>query len=65
MTTARAAVLTGLGQPLELRHDVEVGHPREAEVKVRLTASGVCHSDLSVWKGVMPIPLPAVLELGR
>ncbi len=57
----RAAVLTGLQQPLELRDDVEVGAPRPGEVRVRVTASGVCHSDLSVWKGVLPIPLPAVI----
>ena len=61
MTLVRAAVLTGLQQPLELRTDVEVGAPRAGEVRVRITASGVCHSDLSVWKGVIPIPLPAVL----
>ena len=61
MSTVRAAVLTGLQQPLELRHEVEVGEPRAGEVKVRVTASGVCHSDLSVWRGVLPIPLPAVI----
>jgi S-(hydroxymethyl)glutathione dehydrogenase/alcohol dehydrogenase len=57
---ARAAVLPGLEQPLEIR-DVEVEAPRAGEVKVRLGASGVCHSDLSVQNGTIPLPLPSVL----
>jgi len=61
VSTTRAAVLTGLQQPLQLRDDVEVGDPGPGELKVRVTASGVCHSDLSVWNGVLPIPLPAVI----
>jgi S-(hydroxymethyl)glutathione dehydrogenase / alcohol dehydrogenase len=61
VASARAAVLTGLERPLELRDGVEVGEPRAGEITVRVTASGVCHSDLSVWKGVLPIPLPAVI----
>jgi len=58
---ARAAVLTALTQPLELRDDIEVEVPRAGEVAVHLAASGVCHSDLSMRDGVLPIPLPAVL----
>jgi len=58
---ARAAVLTALTQPLELRDDIEVETPRAGEVAVHLAASGVCHSDLSMRDGVLPIPLPAVL----
>jgi len=50
-----------LGQPLILRDDVEVEHPRAGEVKVAMAATGVCHSDLSIRDGILPIPLPAVL----
>lgn len=57
----RAAVLTRLGEPLELRDDVVVESPRPGEVRVRMAATGVCHSDLSIRNGVLPIPLPAVL----
>ena len=57
----RAAVLTAVGQPLELRDDVEVADPRAGEVKVRVVASGVCHSDLSARDGVMMMPTPVVL----
>jgi S-(hydroxymethyl)glutathione dehydrogenase/alcohol dehydrogenase len=31
------------------------------EVRVQIVACGVCHSDLSVQQGIMPIPLPSVL----
>jgi len=59
--TARAAVLTGLDQPLVIREGVEVEHPHAGEVRVRMVASGVCHSDLSMQNGTLPITLPAVL----
>ena len=57
----RAAVHTGIGTPLELRDDVEVEAPRAGEVKIRVAASGVCHSDLSVQNGTIMSPLPCVL----
>ena len=57
----RAAVLTGLDQPLVLRDDVEVEEPRAGEIRIRVAACGVCRSDLSMQDGTMPIPMPAVL----
>ncbi|MDP3937634.1 MAG: Zn-dependent alcohol dehydrogenase [Deltaproteobacteria bacterium] len=41
----------------EIEHDA----PGRDEVCVRMAASGVCHSDLSVVTGVMPLMLPCVL----
>jgi NDMA-dependent alcohol dehydrogenase len=58
---AKAAVMTGIDQPLEIRTDVEVESPRAGEVKVRLGASGVCHSDLSMQNGTMAAATPIVL----
>ena len=58
--TVRAAVLTALDTPLELR-DVELDNPHAGEVLVRMVASGVCHTDLSMVNGTLPITLPAVL----
>ena len=58
---SRAAVLTAIGAPLVVRDDVEVLSPRAGEVRVRVAASGVCHSDLTLREGILPIPLPAVL----
>jgi S-(hydroxymethyl)glutathione dehydrogenase / alcohol dehydrogenase len=57
----RASVLFEQGKPLVVA-DLELEPPREGEVLVRMTASGVCHSCLHAadgsWKGV---PVPIVL----
>ena len=58
---ARAAVMTGVAQPLEIRDDIEVEPPRAGEVKVRMGASGVCHSDLSMQNGTMMAAAPIIL----
>src|SRR5438309_3356314 len=58
---AKAAVLTALDTPLEIRTDVEVEPPRAGEVKVRMGASGVCHSDLSMQNGTLMSATPVVL----
>jgi S-(hydroxymethyl)glutathione dehydrogenase/alcohol dehydrogenase len=57
----KAAVMTGIDQPLEIRTDVEVESPRAGEVKVKMAASGVCHSDLSMQNGTMMAMAPIVL----
>jgi S-(hydroxymethyl)glutathione dehydrogenase / alcohol dehydrogenase len=59
----RAAVLSGTGPEalVDLRDDVATIGPGPREVKVRLRATGVCHSDLSVLSGVIPSGMPAVL----
>jgi S-(hydroxymethyl)glutathione dehydrogenase/alcohol dehydrogenase len=56
----RAAVLYEAGQPLALE-EIELESPRRDEVRVRITASGICHSDLSLAAGKWPVPLPMVL----
>ncbi|NIH78890.1 NAD(P)-dependent alcohol dehydrogenase [Amycolatopsis viridis] len=40
---------------------VELDAPREDEVRVRMVASGVCHTDAIIRDQVYPTPLPAVL----
>jgi S-(hydroxymethyl)glutathione dehydrogenase/alcohol dehydrogenase len=57
----KAAVMTGIDQPLEIREDIEVEAPRAGEIKVRMAASGVCHSDLSMQNGTMMAATPIVL----
>jgi S-(hydroxymethyl)glutathione dehydrogenase/alcohol dehydrogenase len=57
----KAAVLTGVDVPLEIRNDIEVAAPGPGEVKIEMHASGVCHSDLSVQNGTVPLPTPIVL----
>ena len=56
----KAAVLYELGGRLEVE-DIELADPKENEVLVKVSAAGVCHSDISVIDGVIPFPLPAVL----
>jgi NDMA-dependent alcohol dehydrogenase len=58
---SKAAVHVGLDQPLEIRDDIEVAAPKAGELRVRIAASGVCHSDLSVQNGTIPLPPPIVL----
>jgi S-(hydroxymethyl)glutathione dehydrogenase/alcohol dehydrogenase len=41
--------------------DVQAADPGPRDVVVRVTASGVCHSDLSVINGTLPMPPPAIL----
>ncbi|MDQ6697522.1 MAG: Zn-dependent alcohol dehydrogenase [Actinomycetota bacterium] len=57
----KAAVLTGVDTPLEIRDDIEIASPGPGEVRIKMAASGVCHSDLSVQNGTIPLPNPIVL----
>ncbi|QFQ96193.1 Zn-dependent alcohol dehydrogenase [Streptomyces phaeolivaceus] len=56
----RAAVLPAVGAPLEIT-GIELPDPGPGQVRVRLAAAGVCHSDLSLSDGTMRVPVPAVL----
>src|ERR1039458_5320393 len=56
----RAAVLDEIGGALVVE-DVELTSPGSGEVRVRIDASGVCHSDWNAVSGTSPTPLPAVL----
>jgi S-(hydroxymethyl)glutathione dehydrogenase / alcohol dehydrogenase len=56
----RAAVLTKQGGQLEIR-DISLGEPGPGQVKVRVAAAGVCHSDLSLANGTLTQEVPAVL----
>lgn len=58
----RAAVLHTIGdEKLDYRDDVTVLGPGPGEVRLRVRAAGVCHSDLSALRGGLPQPVPAVL----
>jgi alcohol dehydrogenase, propanol-preferring len=53
----RAAVLDDGGQPLRLT-ELPVPTVGPGELLVRLEASGVCHTDVHIWKGEMVPPSP-------
>lgn len=56
----KAAVFRGVDQPAEIRDDLKISDPGPGEVKVRIRATGVCHSDLSLRNGTLPHPFPCV-----
>jgi S-(hydroxymethyl)glutathione dehydrogenase/alcohol dehydrogenase len=56
----RAAVLPAVGAPLEIA-EIDLSDPGPGQVRIRLAAAGVCHSDLSLTNGTMRVPVPAVL----
>lgn len=55
-----AAVVTAKGAPLEIR-ELELDALRHDEVRVRLVATGVCHTDAIIRDQVYPTPIPIVL----
>lgn len=61
MQTSRAAVLTRFDSPLEIKE-----YPLPASVEpgaalVRVTLAGVCGTDVHLWRGQLPLPLPVIL----
>jgi len=58
----RGALLRNPGDDtLEVVDDLEIGDPGPGEVKIKIEATGVCHSDLSVMNGTIPQPPPVIL----
>ncbi|MEU5795028.1 Zn-dependent alcohol dehydrogenase [Streptomyces sp. NPDC047813] len=57
----RAAVLHEIGQDkLDVLDDIEAAGFGPGKVRVRVRATGLCHSDLSAMNGVLPQPAPFV-----
>ncbi|MFC8126392.1 Zn-dependent alcohol dehydrogenase [Streptomyces sp. NPDC057302] len=57
----RAAVLHEIGQDkLEVLDDVETVGFGPGKVKIRVRATGLCHSDVSAMNGVLPQPAPFI-----
>ena len=55
----KAAVCREFGQPL-LIEDIQIAPPQEGEIKVKITACAICHSDIFYAEGAWGGPLPAV-----
>jgi len=49
------------GADAEVTDKLEVAEPGPTEVKIKIAAAGVCHSDLSVLDGTIPWKAPSVL----
>ncbi|MBW1885865.1 MAG: Zn-dependent alcohol dehydrogenase [Deltaproteobacteria bacterium] len=56
----KAAVMRANNAPLEIE-DIDIENPGPGEVLLKTAASGICHSDLHVIKGDLPMPPPCVL----
>ncbi|KOV99247.1 molecular chaperone GroES [Streptomyces sp. NRRL B-1140] len=49
------------GKQVRVVTDLHVREPGPGEVRVAISAAGLCHSDLSVVDGTIPFPVPVVL----
>lgn len=56
----KAVVFRNPETPVEFV-DVELAGPKPSEVRVRIAAAGVCHSDLHVKRGEWVVPSPLVM----
>ena len=57
---ASAAVLNKTSGEMTLQ-PVEVGEPNADEVLIEIAACGICHTDLVIRDGAIPVPMPIVL----
>ncbi len=55
-----AAVALSPEEPFDLR-EMELLPPRSNEVQVKITATGICHTDIAVKEQAFALPLPMVL----
>ncbi|MCV7080333.1 alcohol dehydrogenase catalytic domain-containing protein [Mycolicibacterium insubricum] len=58
--TERAAILRAVDEPLRIE-EITLAPLAPDQVRVRIAASGVCHSDLSQATGGLPVGTPCVL----
>jgi aryl-alcohol dehydrogenase len=59
-TQARAAICRGNAEPFTIE-DVELDDLRPDELRVRVVACGICHTDMAVRDQQLPVPHPVVL----
>lgn len=56
----KANLMTAVREPLAAR-EIPDPQPLPGQVRIRLHATGVCGTDVHVWHGELPVPLPIVL----
>jgi len=56
----KGAIFQANNEPLVIE-ELELDAPGEGEVHVKWGATGICHSDVSIWNGTLPLPPPSVL----
>jgi Zn-dependent alcohol dehydrogenase len=58
--TVKAAIVEDAGAP-PIVDGVELADVQGDELRVRMVAAGICHTDLSIASGLLPSAFPAVL----
>lgn len=58
---SRAAVLTATEAPFEIQEFPVTTELGPGEARVRILMAGICGTDVHLWKGELPIPLPNIL----
>lgn len=56
----KAAVCYEYGKPLVIE-DLDIAPPGPGDVKVKMAATAICHSDIHIVRGELPFPLPVVV----
>src|ERR1051325_3877673 len=59
--TCRAAVLAAFQKPLELRQYPAPQSLESGSALVRVEMAGICGTDVHLWLGQLPIPVPVIL----
>jgi S-(hydroxymethyl)glutathione dehydrogenase/alcohol dehydrogenase len=57
----KACIFTANHEPMAVEEITLDAPSQPGEVHVKWSASGVCHSDLSIWEGKLPIPPGSIL----
>ncbi|MBV8729376.1 MAG: alcohol dehydrogenase catalytic domain-containing protein [Acidobacteriia bacterium] len=56
----KAVLMTAVKEPFAMREILDP-QPGPGQVRIRMNATGVCGTDVHVWNGELPVPLPIVL----
>jgi threonine dehydrogenase-like Zn-dependent dehydrogenase len=61
LSHVRAAVLEAFEEPLQIRTYPEPGEPAPGEALIAVEIAGICGTDVHLWLGQLPIPLPNIM----
>jgi threonine dehydrogenase-like Zn-dependent dehydrogenase len=61
MERVKAAVLAEYNRPLEIREYPVPGSLQPGEALVRIEMAGICGTDVHLWKGELPVPIPIIM----
>ncbi|MEM0164155.1 MAG: alcohol dehydrogenase catalytic domain-containing protein [Saccharolobus sp.] len=56
----KAAILYKYNEPLVIEDNIYIDSPKQGEVKIRVSATGLCHSDVNVFEGKTPVEPPVI-----